>query len=333
MSSLLKRMKKNSTIAHTDVLGDSEFFKRDSIKILEVPLLNVAFSGDLDVGMMSGIHMLAGESKTFKTGFLIQLAKAFQTKHPDGIVLFYDSEGSPIEYWERAGVDINRVLHTPVESVEDLKKDLAKQLSELQPENGDRIQVLVDSIGGLASTKEIVDAEDGKSTVDMTRAKALNSLFRIITPKLNRLDIHMTLINSYYETMELYPKRVYAGGKKVFLSCDDVWFIRRRKIKGDESGFEFVLVIDKSRNIVEGSTFPITVSVENGIHKYSGLYDLAKEANLINVKGAWVQVVDFVTGELSENIRAKDIGSEFYEGLIKYEPFKEFLRNKYQFKK
>ncbi len=331
MSSLLKRMKKNSSVAHTDILSESQFFKRDDTLINNVPIMNVAFSGDLGIGFKSGLHMMAGESRTFKTGFLIQLCLAFQQKYPDGVTLFYDSENSPIEYWVRAGVDASRVLHTPVETVEQLKIDVAQQLSSLV-EGEDKVLILCDSIGGLASNKEIDDAEGGKSTVDMTRAKAMNSLFRIITPKLNRLDIHMTVINSYYETMELYPKRVYAGGKKVFLSCDDVWFVRRSKLKGDEEGFNFVLVADKSRTIVEGSKFPISVSVEKGIDRYSGLYELAKEANLIVTKGAWVQIIDFDTGVLSTNIRAKEIDVEFYEKLISYEPFKQFVRDKYQFK-
>ena len=331
MSSLLTRMKKKSTVRHTDVLGKSEFFKRDNVKCL-IPMMNLAFSGDIDIGFTSGVHMMAGESKTFKTGFMIQLAFAFQQKYPDGIVLFYDSENSPLEYWERFGVDTSKVLHTPIETVEQLKIDLATQLSGLDPDGNDKVLIVTDSIGGLASNKELEDAKDGKSTVDMTRAKAINSLFRIITPMLTRLNIHFSVINSYYLTMDKYPKRVYAGGKKVYLSCDDVWFVKRKNIK-DVDGFDFVLVCDKSRTIIEGSEFPIQITSEKGIDKHSGLYDLAKECGLIVVKGAWLQLVDFETGELSGNTQKKNVDwGDFYNKLLMHEPFKQFVRDKYQFK-
>jgi len=327
-SALMKRMMKNSTVNGTDILGESKYFKRSSI-MTSIPLLNVAFSGDFNGGLSAGITMLAGESRSFKTGFLIQLALAFQTKHKDGIVLFYDSEYSSLEYWISAGIDMNRVLHVPIETVEELKIDITQQLNDI--EESEHVMVVIDSIGGLASAKEAQDAEDGKSTVDMSRAKAMASLFRIITPKLNKRDIPLVLINSFYETIEMYSKRVYGGGKKIFLASDDVWFISRAQDKEgkDLVGYNFTLNIDKSRTIKEGSKFPINVTWVDGIDKYSGLYELAKEFGALQVAGAWVKVMDLSTGELSGNKRAAAIGSEFYDELLKHQPFVDFVKNKY----
>lgn len=323
-------MKKMSTIEGTEVLTKSKYFDLKPI-MTEIPLLNIAFSGELDGGLTGGITMLAGESKTFKTGFLIQLVKSFQTKHPNGVCVFYDSEFSPLDYWKRAGINMDLVLHTPITTVEQLKHDFAKQLDEISDD--EKVMFVCDSIGGLASRKEAEDAVNrADMPVDMTRAKSINSLFRIITPQLNKLKIDFVLINSFYETMDMYPKRVYAGGKKVFLSCDDVFFISRSKQKDgkDLIGYNFILTADKSRTIIEGSKFPISVTYADGINRYSGLYELAKEAGLISVAGAWIKIVDFDTGELSNNIRAKDITDEYYESLLTYEPFKAFLRSKYQ---
>ena len=45
------------------------------------------------------------------------------------LLLFYDSEfGSPQSYFEAFGIDTNRVLHTPITDVEQLKFDLVGQL-------------------------------------------------------------------------------------------------------------------------------------------------------------------------------------------------------------
>ena len=330
--SLLARMKKLSTIEGSNTLSKSKYFDREFTPTA-IPLLNIAFSGKVDGGLSGGITMLAGESRTFKTGFLIQLGLAFQKKHPEGVIVFYDSEFSPIEYWEMAGIDTSMVLHTPVTTVEEMKHDMAKLLDDLGED--DKIMFLCDSIGGLASKKEAEDAvEKDNSPVDMTRAKALNSLMRIITPQLNKLGIDFVFINSFYETMEMYAKRVYAGGKKTFLSCNNVWFISRSQDKDGKElmGFNFNLVVDKSRTIIEGSKFPINVTFEDGIDRYSGLYELAKEAGFLQPAGAWVKVADFETGELSGNVRRADIGEEFFEKLLVHEPFTEFLKNKYLLK-
>ncbi len=327
-SKLLERMRKRSTIKGADTLGESKYFKRNAITTA-IPLLNVAFSGGFSGGLTAGITMLAGESRSFKTGFLIQLALAFQQKHEDGIVLFYDSEFSSLEYWINAGIDMDRVLHVPIEDVEELKIDITQQLNDISED--EHVMVVIDSIGGLASNKETQDALDGKTTVDMTRAKALNSLFRIITPKLNKRDIPLVLINSFYETQEMYSKRVYAGGKKVFLASDDVWFISRSQDKDGKElvGYNFTLNIDKSRTIKEGSKFPIKVGWEEGIDKYSGIYELAKEFGALQVAGAWVKAMDLSTGELSNNMRASAIGSDYYDELLNHQPFKDFVKNKY----
>ena len=65
---------------------------------------------------------------------------------------------------------------------EELKFDIMQQISAI--ERGDKIIILIDSIGNLASKKEVEDALDAKSTVDMSRAKQLKSLFRMVTPHL-----------------------------------------------------------------------------------------------------------------------------------------------------
>jgi RecA/RadA recombinase len=329
MSKLMARMKKLSTIEGTDSLADSKFFKRTPIATA-IPALNVALSGEMDGGMTGGIVMLAGESKSYKTGFLIQLVLAFQKKHPDGVCIFYDCEFSPMDYWENAGINMDLILHTPVVTVEQMKHDMAKHLDAITED--ENVMFAIDSIGGLASKKEAVDAvERSDMPVDMTRAKALNSFFRIITPQVNKLGIDVVLINSFYETMDMYPKRVYAGGKKVFLACNDVWFIRRVAIKDGKIilGYMFTLVADKSRTIKEASTFPIDITWDDGIEKYSCMYEWAKEFGALQIAGAWVKVMDLDTGELSGNVRAKAIGAEFYDKLMKHEAFKVFLRKKY----
>jgi hypothetical protein len=132
-------------------------------------------------------------------------------KYPESALLFYDSEfGSPQSYFRSQGIDTDRVIHTPITDIEMLKSDIVTQISGF--ERGDKVFIIIDSIGNLASKKEIDDALDGKSVADMTRAKQLKSLFRMITPHLSMKDIPMVSINHTYKTLELYAKDVVGGG-------------------------------------------------------------------------------------------------------------------------
>ena len=97
--SLMAKLKKNSKVVGTAVLDQSEFFAEKEVTRIDVPMMNVALSGRLDGGLVSGLTVLAGPSKHFKTSFALKMASAFLESDPEAIMLFYDSEfGSPQSY-------------------------------------------------------------------------------------------------------------------------------------------------------------------------------------------------------------------------------------------
>ncbi len=209
--SLRDKLIKNSTIQQTALLPDSIVYANKDIVPTEVPMINVALSGSIDGGLTCGLTMLAGPSKHFKSGFALLLASAFLKKYPDGMILYYDSEfGMPQSYFKTFGINMENVVHTPVTDIEQLKHDISVQIQNI--ERNDKVIIIVDSIGNLASKKETDDAMDGKTVADMSRAKALKSLFRIITPTLTLKNIPMIAINHTYQTIELYSKSVVSGG-------------------------------------------------------------------------------------------------------------------------
>ncbi len=167
-----------------------------------VPAINIALSGKLDGGLTPGLTMWAGPSKHFKTAFSLLMAKSYLDKYPDAALLFYDSEfGTPQSYFDSFGIDTNRVLHTPLTDIEQLKFDIMQQLTQL--ERGEHLIIVIDSIGNLASKKEVEDALEGKSVADMSRAKQVKSLFRMVTPHLSLKDIpmgHITLLRGHSDT-------------------------------------------------------------------------------------------------------------------------------------
>lgn len=211
MSKLMDRLKAAGSIKTANILEDSVFFNKKDMITTNIPALNIALSGKIDGGLTSGITFLAGPSRHFKSLFGLIMVKAYLTKYPDAVCLFVDSEfGITPEYIKSVGIDTNRVLHVPIEHIEQLKFDLSKRLEEI--ERGDRVIVFIDSVGNLASKKEVEDALDGKSAADMTRAKQLKSLFRIITPHFTTKDIPCVVVNHTYMEQTMYPKAIMSGG-------------------------------------------------------------------------------------------------------------------------
>ena len=299
----------------------------------DVPMINVALSGRLDGGLTPGLTMWAGPSKHFKTAFSLLMAKSYMDKYPDAVLLFYDSEfGTPVKYFETFQIDMERVLHTPLTDIEQLKFDIMQQLQEVN--RGDKLIIVLDSIGNLASKKEVEDALEGKSVADMSRAKQVKSLFRMVTPHLNLKDIPMVVVNHTYKEIGMFPKDIVGGGTGSYYSADNIYILGRQQEKdGTEIvGYNFIINVEKSRYVKEKAKIPIAVSFEGGIQKYSGLIDIAIEGNFISKPSpGWYAKIDRKTGEIGDRVRFDQTQTdEFWKDLINDDDFKEYVKKKYE---
>jgi len=197
MSALLERIKKNSTIKDSSILSSSKFFTKKDMVTTPIPALNIALSGRIDGGLTPGLTLFCGPSKHFKSLFSLILAKSYMDKYPESVLVFYDCEfGTPESYFDSLGIDKERVVHTPIMNMEEFKFDIMHQLQEIK--RGDKVIFVIDSLGNMSSKKEMEDAIEGKSTQDMTRARQMKSIFRMITPYLVKYDIPMVAVNHIY---------------------------------------------------------------------------------------------------------------------------------------
>ena len=334
MSAILDKIKKNSTIKESAILAKSKFFNNKDMIQTSIPIINVALSGQLDGGLTPGVTMWAGPSKNFKTGFSLLMAKAYLDKYEDAALLFYDSEfGTPKSYFASFGIDETRVLHSPLTSVEQLKFDIMNQIENL--ERGDHIIIIIDSIGNLASKKEIDDTLDQKAVADFTRAKQLKSLFRMVTPHLMLKDIPMVVVNHTYKTIETYSRDQVGGGTGSYYAADNILILGRQQEKdGTElTGWNFIINVEKSRYVKEKSKIPINVTFNKGINKWSGLMDIALEGGfVVKPKNGWYSKVNTETGEIGpKNWRFADTNSkEFWGSIITTTKFQDYVKAKYQ---
>src|SRR5210317_2064885 len=328
--SLIDKLQKNSTIKDSNILSKSKFFSTKDLIQTSVPALNVALSGRLDGGLTPGLTVFAGPSKHFKTAFAMLLAKSYMDKYYDAVVLFYDSEfGAPQGYFDSFGIDTDRVIHTPITDIEQLKHDVMSQLNGL--ERGDHVIVVIDSVGNLASKKEVDDALEGKSVADMTRAKQMKSLFRMITPHLTIKDIPAVVINHTYKEIGMFPKDIVSGGTGIYYSADNIFIIGRQQEKqgSDIVGYNFIINVEKSRFVREKSKIPVEVKFDGGISKWSGLLDMALESgHVVKPSNGWYQVV--ANGEDSKKYRTKDTYcKEFWLPILTDTTFSTWIEKRY----
>lgn len=329
MTELMQRMLQAGSIKNSSILAESSYFNmRDSIKT-DLPILNVAFSGSLDGGMPPGLTIFAGQSKSFKTLLGLYCMKAYFEKYPDAICLFYDSEfGTPPAYISGFGIDSKRIIHIPIEHVEQLKFDIVKRLEQIT--RGDKVFIFVDSLGNLASKKEVEDAVEEKAVADMSRAKSIRSFLRIITPHLTTKDLPCIIINHVYQTMELYSKTVIPGGTAVTYAANQIFVISKAKEQDSNKetiGHKFTINIEKSRYVKEGSKLPFIVTYEDGVKKWSGLFEIALDGKFIKeVSKGW-----YSTGS-DKKLRRGEIESDdsFWNELISTEEFKTHIENSYR---
>lgn len=334
MSELLAKIKKNSTIKDSNILQQSKYFTKKDMIQTAIPALNVAMSGELDGGFVPGLTLWCGPSKHFKSYFSLIMAKAYLDKYKDAIMVFYDCEfGTPTAYFESLNIDTNRVLHVPIMNMEEFKFDCINQLEGLT--RGDRVIFVVDSLGNMSSKKEIDDAKDGKSVADMSRAKQMKSIFRMITPYLTKLDIPMVAVNHIYMTQEMYSKAIVSGGTGIYLSSDNIFILGRQQEKeGTEViGYNFIINVEKSRYVREKSKIPISVSFEGGVSKWSGLLEMALESgHVIKPSNGWYSRVNMETGELEDKkYRLKDtITKDFWLPILAKKDFQQWVSNNYK---
>lgn len=349
MSDLMKKMLGSAKSKFTAKLSESTVFnKEDNFISTDIPILDLALSGCMNGsgGVNDGVTVIAGESKRFKTLYALKMAESFHKKHKDGIILFYDSEfGANKKYINRYDIDVERVIHIPVTTVEELRNNMSAQLQvlydEIEKDPGkkrEKIFVLVDSIGNLASEKETKDAIEGNNKQDMTRAKANKSLFRIATPRINLLSIPAVFIAHTYKTQDLFPTDVVSGGTGSVYSADTVFIIGRQQEKDKNTnqilGYKFIINIYKSRYIKEKSKLSICVLYDKGILKYSGLSDIALDLEIIEKcrvgRKLGFRFTNKETGEFKE-IEANEINEneEFWNYVFENSDFIRKTEEKY----
>lgn len=251
-----------------------------------VYLVDAAMSGRLLGGGIATnrISVFAGESGAGKSFMCFSCAKHAQKA--GYCVIYIDTENAiDLEDLPKYGVDnsIDRFRLIRSNKVEDVNMLLTQLIDDLKEQKLDgyelpKLMIVIDSLGQMASNKEKNDLLKGDIKQDMTKAKALGSLFRSINTDLGYLDIPLLVANHTYLTMDLFPKSVMKGGNGLLYSASVIGMMSKSQLKtGQEddmdlgaSGISVLFKTQKSR-LAKPKKIRFDISFATGMNPYTGL--------------------------------------------------------------
>lgn len=251
-----------------------------------VYIVDAAMSGRLLGGGVATnrISVFAGESGAGKSFLAYSVAKNAQKEGYS--VIYIDTEQSvDLEDLPKFGVDNDLEKFRLIRSnkVEDINITLTQLIDELKEQKMSgyelpKLMIVLDSLGQMASNKEKEDLLKGNIKQDMTKAKAIGSMFRSINNDLGYLDIPMIVCNHTYLTMDLFPQHVMKGGLSLLYTASVIGFMTKSKLKtGEEddmdlgqSGISVLFKTQKNR-LAKPKKIRFDISFAHGMNPYTGL--------------------------------------------------------------
>ncbi len=251
-----------------------------------VYLLDAALAGKLLGGgfATNRITCYAGESGAGKSFLCYSCAK--QAQKAGYSVIYIDTEQAiDLEDLPKFGIDNSLEKFRLIRSnkVEDVNITLTKLIDELKEQKLagyelPKLMIVLDSLGQMASNKEKEDLLKGDIKQDMTKAKALGSMFRSINTDLGYLEIPMLVANHTYLTLDLFPQEKLRGGNGLLYSASVIGFMSKSKLKdGNEdemdlgaSGITVLFKTQKNR-LAKPKKIRFDISFVHGMNPYTGL--------------------------------------------------------------
>lgn len=251
-----------------------------------VYLLDAALSGRLLGGGIATnrITAFAGESGAGKSFLCYSCAR--QAQKLGYSVIYIDTEQAiDLEDLPKFGIDNSLEKFRLIRSnkVEDVNITLTKLVDELKEQKLagfelPKLMIVLDSLGQMASNKEKEDLLKGDIKQDMTKAKALGSMFRSINTDLGYLEIPLLVANHTYLTMDLFPQEKLRGGNGLLYSASVIGFMSKSKLKtGEEddmdlgqSGITVLFKTGKNR-LAKPKKIRFDISFVHGMNPYTGL--------------------------------------------------------------
>lgn len=289
----------SSTLDETSISTPSDWIDTGS------RALNAIISGSVHKGVPVGrIVGFAGPSGAGKTLIINKILANAQKK--GYIAVIWDSEVAvDKQSAKNVGMDLKKTKYYPVETIEDCRNQISTFLDNVITARAEdpelKFIVSIDSLGNLASSKEIEDARKGKDAADVgQRAKAMKSMMRSITYKAAKAGVPILFSNHIYEGMEMFPSMIknQAGGKgPIYLASVLVQLSTRTEkvsenpdessiaIANNVSGVTMSAMTVKNRVVPPFLKTELYLNFRSGLDVNAGLFDIALALNVLETNG------------------------------------------------
>jgi RecA/RadA recombinase len=286
--------------------------------------LNRVLTGDIHKGIPVGrISTAFGVSGSGKSLIAANTAALALKNNKIDVVYIFDSEGGTlVNIFKQHGVDMSKVNHIPVTSIEQCSTKMlqvydmlvkAREEWKKDPENNDEIRALciLDSYGALSSDKLVSDAVNkDKTSMDMgISAKMKNNMMRGLMMRVVQSNATLIVINhEYQDPAALFASKIHkmSGGmgiefashvqlqcEKLLVKSSDVEFMTGLEKENEDVGFykgnKIRFFVVKNRCCKPAYTATVFVDFNTGISKYDGLIeDSVKFGFLQEVRGGYI---------------------------------------------
>lgn len=318
ISNIVENLSKKSMVT-IDNFRTERSYINTGIYILNALLSKSILNGGLAKNRFT---ILAGPTQTGKSYICLNVVRNAQK---DGYNVIYIDTEFAIENsdFDMFGIDTsdpNKFMLIRSNKVENLKIFLAQLLNELKKlkEKGEDVSktiIVIDSIGALASNKEIEDALKGDNKQDMSRAKAIKSMLRIIIDDLGYLGIPLLATNHIYLTQDLFPQAVQNGGEALNYLASVIVFLSKAKLEDKDkddmstgSMGSVITALARKNRMAKPKKIKFEIDHAKGCNPFMGLEKFCTVENFDKVGIAKVKpVLDKKTGEVTY-----ETGSKWY---------------------
>ena len=270
------------------------------------PMLDLAISnrpnGGLPVGRITEITGLEGSGKS-----LLAAHSIADTQKKGGLGVYIDTENAMNqEFLEAIGVDVNKMLYVPLETVEDIFEAIDSIIESVRSSDKKKlVTIVVDSVAG-ASTKVEISADYDQAGYATQKAIIISKAMRKVTNLIGRERISLIFTNQLRTRLGVSfgDPWTTSGGKAIaFHSSCRIRLKQMGQLKSKVGGVDQVVGIKTRAQVIKNRMGPPLRSVDydiyfdSGIDNYGSWLQMMKQYKLVGQSGAWYTYVDEETGE------------------------------------
>src|SRR6056300_274316 len=259
-------------------------------------------NGGLPVGRITEITGLEGSGKS-----LLAAHSIADTQKKGGLAVYIDTENAMNqEFLEAIGVDVNKMLYVPLETVEDIFEAIDSIIESVRSSDKKKlVTIVVDSVAG-ASTKVEISADYDQAGYATQKAIIISKAMRKVTNLIGRERISLIFTNQLRTRLGVSfgdPWTTRGGKAIAFHSSCRLRLKQMGQLKSKIGGVDQVVGIKTRAQVIQNRMGPPLRSVDydiyfdSGIDNYGSWLQMMKSYKLVGQSGAWYTYVDKETGE------------------------------------